>query len=342
MTVRQGGRVVGLAAFGAATVRRRGLIVSRGLYLNETGRKQHDALAVEINGILCEPDQADAVTVAALDTLVRREEWDELHLSGIASNSAERDWAAPAARLGLTLREAARRPCPYVDLAALRGGGGDYLERLSRNTRSQIRRAMRRYEQTQGSIALTVARDAAEARAWLDELAALHQTTWTRRGQPGAFANPFFAAVHDRLVERATPAGAVELVRVTAGAAPIGILYNFLWRGHVCNYQSGFDYAADAALKPGLVSHAVAIRQYATRGFDVYDFLAGADRYKASLCTGVRDLVWLVARRKRLKYMIEDSLRTARNRFRTARPAAPSTKGNDPMHRTGPAVRGRA
>ena len=71
---------------------------------------------------------------------------------------------------------------------------------------------------------------------------------------------------------------------------------NFNHNGVVSAYQSGFDYAAATPQqKPGLTSHYFAIEAYRARGLAIYDFLAGADRYKLSLANSHRWLHWLSA-----------------------------------------------
>jgi CelD/BcsL family acetyltransferase involved in cellulose biosynthesis len=90
------------------------------------------------------------------------------------------------------------------------------------------------------------------------------------------------------------PAGEVDLLRITAGSSTVGYLYNFIHRGRVYAYQSGFDYAgAGAHEKPGLTCHRLAIEHYLSEGMDSYDFLAGEDRYKASLANTSTDLHWV-------------------------------------------------
>ncbi len=313
LTIRRAGAIVGLAALGRATERRHGLLVAHRLCLNETGRAERDVLAVEWNGILADATCAGEVARAAIAFLVREVAgWDELVLGGIAATDDARDYAGFARAEGLATRLQARSPSRFVDLARVRDGG-DYLDLLSRNTRAQLRRAMRRYEAS-GPLAFTPARDTAEALAWFEEMATLHQATWTRRGMPGSFGNPFFAAFHRRLIADAVPAGAAEIARVTAGTETVGILYNLVWRGHVCNYQSGLAYTEDDnAMKPGLVSHALAVRSYAARGLTIYDFLAGDSRYKASLASDEAELVWLVARRRKLKFAAEEFFRSAKS-----------------------------
>ena len=85
----------------------------------------------------------------------------------------------------------------------------------------------------------------------------------------------------------------VELLRITAGGAVVGYLYNLVQAGWACAYQSGFDYpGAPANAKPGLTCHHLAIEAHRARGGLSYDFLGGADRYKLSLSNAERTLHW--------------------------------------------------
>ena len=168
-----------------------------------------------------------------------------LVLSGVADTTLE---AASAAGPVTILRSAV---APSVDLAGLRKTGGGFLDGLSANTRYQLRRSDRAYAAL-GTLAVQRAATAAEAHGWLDELATLHQASWTARGFPGAFARPFFARFHHALIERGMPRGEIDLLRVTAGAQVVGLLYNFRYRGRSLSYQGGFDYAgAGRHQKPG-------------------------------------------------------------------------------------------
>jgi CelD/BcsL family acetyltransferase involved in cellulose biosynthesis len=154
---------------------------------------------------------------------------------------------------------------------------------------------------------------------------ALHQAAWTARGEPGSFANPFFEKFHRALIRAHADSGAVQLARIASGDATIGVLYNFAWRGRVCNYQAGLAYESDNAIKPGLVSHELAIAHALEHGASAYDFLAGDTAYKQSLANDAATLVWLAARKPRLKYAVEEALRAAKNRLRPPSPAASVT-----------------
>ncbi len=275
---REGGQTLALALFN----RRRSLLGAT-LHLNETGDAVHDSPFVEHNFPLHRRGHAAAAAAclaAALHGLGRR----------VVLGGTDAAGAALARRLPGCAVTRQVRPAPYVDLAALRAAGTPHEAGLSANTRQQLRRSARRY----GPLAATRAADAAEGLRFLDALAALHQASWTARGQPGAFAAPFFAAFHRALVADALPRGEVELWHVAAEAGTVGYLYNFRRNGRVAAYQSGFAYPpGDNVRKPGLTSHAAVIARALAEGCDEYDFLGGGDRYKTSLANASRDLHWL-------------------------------------------------
>lgn len=269
-----GGRTLGLALFN----RRAGW-----LSLAESGDPVLDAPFVEHNAPLLAAGAGTEVAAALL-----RATWGAGGVRGLRLSGV--DPALADAAGGVAFRNRVR-PAPFVDLDRVRETG-DPLAHLSANARSQIRRALRRLGAA-GEVALERAGTEAEALAWFEAMVVLHQRDWQARGKPGAFADPFMPRFHRALIARAMEAGEVDLLRLSAGEAVLGYLYNLRRDGHVCAYQGGFDRAAaDGQRKPGLVAHVLAIGRAAGEGAALYDFLAGEDRYKRSLATGSRDLVW--------------------------------------------------
>jgi CelD/BcsL family acetyltransferase involved in cellulose biosynthesis len=185
------------------------------------------------------------------------------------------------------------QPAPFADLAAIRQAGGYVLGAFSTNTRQQVRRSDREFR-LHGPILVRREDTLRGAEQGLDRLAALHQATWQARGQPGCFARPFFRRFHRALIAEGLPRGEVALLDVSAGGATIGVLYNFVWRGRMLAYQSGFAYQpGEARAKPGLSCHHAAMRCALDSGLDVYDFLAGDDRYKRSLSGAAGQMAWV-------------------------------------------------
>lgn len=302
LCVQQDGQDRALALFG----QRRSRLAPNTLWLNETGDARFDAMFVEHNGVLCARGH-EALREASLVALLGGEgcvagtampvprfyrRGLRLVLSGVNSEMCE--IAARIARSHRTvLRVLRTEPAPYVDFSLLDAGPDGFVDHLSPGTRYQLRRSTRRYAEL-GPVAIRRAQSVEEAHAMLDELAVLHQATWTARGQPGAFANPRFRQFHLALIARGMPRDEIDLLRITAGDRLIGCLYNFRYNGRVMTYQSGFDYrTTHAHQKPGLTTHHLAIEMYRASGQHSYDFLAGEDRYKTSLANAAHTMHWI-------------------------------------------------
>lgn len=273
------GRTVALALFN----RRRRVVGPSVLYLGETGDPDHDSPWIEQNGVLTEAGREAELTGLCL----RAVRGHDFAMSGLDPSCA----AVVGRAVGL-VRAIRDQPAPFADL---RGVTGDFLATRSANTRQQIRRSDR-YFGRDGPMRVERAASVTDALAMFEAMAALHQASWTARGQPGAFARPFFCRFHRALIAAAESTGEVALLRVSFGDTIIGFLYNFLYRRRIVAYQSGFAYQPeDNRARPGLTSHAAAIGWAVANGVDFYDFLAGDGRYKRSLATGAARQVWIEA-----------------------------------------------
>ena len=293
--------------------------------LHTTGDPGQDVITVEYNGFLvareCDTGQGtDATENAAIRFVLQGGQGpgsriDELCLRNVSRTYAE---TGQDGRNGSALHHELvwSKPSWRVDLDAIRASGCSYIDCLSANTRQQIRRSMRLYER-QGKLVVTRARDVSEALAFLDGLKALHQPYWVGRGEPGAFAFPFFEAFQRRLIETCHPHGGVELIRVTRGDTAIGYLYNLVHRGRVYSYQCGFLFEADPKLKPGLVSHCLCIEMHEREGDRVYDIMAGENRYKSNLGSPGPDMHYVVLQRPTLPIRLEIALRSMRDAVRS-------------------------
>ena len=170
----------------------------------------------------------------------------------------------------------------------------------------------------------------------LDLLTALHQTSWRRRGQPGCFAAPTFESFHRDLIRARFASGEIQLLVAAAGDQPIGCLYNFVHGDRIYAYQSGFDYMADGRLKPGLLTHALAIEEATRAGFAAYDFMAGENRLKASLASHWTEMLWLKVQGLSAVAWLDRQLLDLKNRMRGSDP--PRGCANSPAQLTRPAA----
>lgn len=316
------GRTVGLGVLTLYVQRRNGLIVSRTLRLHATGRPQFDVLAVECNGFLLERGFEELLCLRMLDHLFEAEAaWDELVLDGLWGKPV---WPLPAEKVRMRVKPYANH---YVSLVAVREKEGGYLNLLGAKTRSRIRRSYKEYEKF-GPIGVRAAVDSKQAVAFLDDLKTLHQKYWIDRGEPGAFASPFFDLFHHQLIEDAFARGEIQLLAIDAGTRRLGYIYNFLYRGRVYNYQLGLDYdLCEKHNRPGLVAHTCAIQLNANAGHAIYDFLAGDAEYKQSLGTDVATMSWVVIQRDRLRFRVESLARGIRNRVRRGREGSTENTG---------------
>jgi CelD/BcsL family acetyltransferase involved in cellulose biosynthesis len=288
------GRVVGACLL---TIRheRRGPLALRRAYLNATGEHQ---LSSEHNTLLCTAEH-EASVHSDLVRHVRRRGADSLMLSGFQQTSAEairKEWPSRGFSDGFASDDR------FVPLATLRDEGTPYLSTLSKNTREKIRRSIRLYEEQAGPLTVEVAQTPAHALEWFDALRRFHDARWQSQGSAGAFSTPESVKFHQRIIGEHAVTGdnggelSAELLRIRCGPDVIGILYNLIHRGRVSFYQSGLQYTEDNRLKPGLVTHASAVQWYLDGDASEYDFLAGGPetaRYKESLASGRRSLMWL-------------------------------------------------
>ncbi|MGX9574039.1 GNAT family N-acetyltransferase [Mesorhizobium sp. f-mel] len=276
--------------------------------LNETGDVRFDRLFIEYNDILAERSLADATRVACLEALAHHLRYsDQLVLSGIGPDF-ELSACRTAGRAGLLTEVKAEDTARWIDFAKVRQKGGNYRATLGRNTRQAVSRAMRLYAE-RGPIAFRTVEVTSEALAAFDLLAELHQARW---GRKGAFADPSFRRFHEELIARGVPTGTVRISRTLAGDQTIGVLYNFVHDGCVLNYQSGFLYERDGRLKPGLISHILAIEDSIGRGECGYDFLAGYSGHKSHLANAEHPLKWIAIGRDNPERRIEAKVRGAK------------------------------
>ncbi len=301
---------VGAFFAGRHPIERHGMFRGRGRFLNATGDPRIDELCIEHNAVLLDPSAS--CTLADLVAAVPGG-WDELALPGIASTTF------PGCRLDEPLADHRvlideTFEAPFVDLAKVRAAPGGYLSLLGSNTRAQIRRAERGF----GELTIEQAKDETQALDVYRELLHLHRARWMRRGQPGAFADPWFVTFHERLIRERVAHDEIQLLRVRSGGATIGCLYNFVANGRVLFYQSGFAEQPNARLKPGYVCHAMAVQANADAGHDVYDLLAGRGTYKQSLATDSETLVWARIQRPLARFRVEEHLRRWKRALRGA------------------------
>lgn len=309
LTVRDQQQLVGAGVFGRTRSWPCPFVGPTTWRLHASGCQVYDDLTIEYNDLLVDRGQRTRVYEAASQFLLSdSRSWSKLVLPGLAPGSGLQSMVN-CLPPGIEADGIRRRTCYGVRLDALRASGADYLATLSHKTRGQIRKSMRLYE-ARGPLTIQAARDPAERLNWFREFVTLHQAHWQKRNCLGAFAAAGVRRFHEELLGT-SPEGSVDLLRVQAGTSTIGFVYALPYRGHVAVYQSAFHYEDDWRLKPGLVSHAMAVEWYRERGAAVYDLMAGDSRYKQSLGVPVGDLAWITLRRQGFYANVETLVRHA-------------------------------
>jgi len=294
------GRDMALGLF-VETVERRRKLKVRQMRLHETGETARDAITIEYNSLLCESGMEAAAWHAALHALREKGGWDEIVVGGATDGTVR-----VLKGLDLGMHRRAETSSAHVDLAGLRANGlrdaDGYIATLGKNTRQQMRRSMRLYAE-RGPLRIEACED---VEAFFAELGEHHEAKWRAVGASGATVNAEYMAFHRRMIADALPKGEVELLRASAGGEGFGWLYNFVSGGQVLFYLSGFRAEDDNRLKPGLVTHALAIERHLQGDATVYDFMGGTNRYKTSLGQPGPDILAVSLQRRVPVLMFED------------------------------------
>jgi CelD/BcsL family acetyltransferase involved in cellulose biosynthesis len=311
VTAQAGTLVVGLALIGecaAPTILNKRTRIAA---LHQSGVPADDAVFIEYNDFLLDRRFAAPARDAMLGYIsAEKDRWREFRLSGVMPAMAR-----AVTHRNLRHRILSDRLCSWIDLAKAPPGLSGYLAILSRNTRQQIQRSLRLYEK-EGAVNLTAARDTAEAKSMLENLCVLHQKSWRERKASGSsFVTPRLQRFAARIAEAGVADGSVQVLRASAGAEAFGYLLNFVSRGHVYAYQSGFAYRDDNRFRPGLVTHALAAVRAREQGLRGYHFMAGDGRYKSSLANADEHLLWMTLRHDDLISRAEDAARALKTRL---------------------------
>ncbi len=297
--------IIALAIIDIDNLKRRRIITSRTIALNESVNAEHN-MFVEYNGLLTRKgDEKLAWTQFLLDLAELAEQWDEIRLTNVPAECADE---AIAAQLNLRLVLDAENSPWIADLRDI-SDVDSIIAKLGRKRRWQLRRSIREYEKA-GPLSIDAAADIEQALAYFDEMGKLHSARWQRVGRRGAYARDNWVAFHRDLIARTFDLNNIQLLRIRCGERDIGFIYNFIWRGAALVLQTGFASEQQNILRPGYVSHLLAMQFNAELGTTHYDFMIGDSEYKRTLGqAGARQLS-VRLQRPRFKFAAEKLLQT--------------------------------
>ena len=173
---------------------------------------------------------------------------------------------------GWTEERRSDEPCHVAPLH-----GEDGLGAASRRRRSGWRYAMRRLGREAGAVELVPTGEAAAATA---DLVRLHGLRWRDRGEPGVLADPLLRGLLTDTAPELARSDLLRLYRLRIGGEVVAVLMALAGRRAHHYYLSGFD-PAHARLSPSATLVGAAMAQAHGEGVPAFDFLRGAEPYKA-------------------------------------------------------------
>lgn len=297
LVARCGNTVVGLGFMVRKFDRRHGVLLSSQLRLQHAGNQVDDQIWPEYNEFLVDERYRCELYPQLMEFLVSQYGcWDELVVGVLDEHSLEN-----FRHKNLMQQVIWEAPTYQVDLAAIRQTNNNYIDSLSRNSRYQIRRAIKK-SGAQGAVELSRAGSASDALAFLEVASVFHRRRW---GDDSGFHNPKFVAFHQYLIRQWWSSGVIEMLQLSIGGDVFAILYFFVFKQKVYFYLSGIDYDQNWIDKPGLVAHTYCVQKFIDEGYELYDFMGGDARYKRSLGQYGGKLVMASLQKRRTKFVLE-------------------------------------
>lgn len=301
--------IVALGIVVEQTERRHGIVFSKTLRLHQTGKADCDQIFIEYNGFLTHRQYDKAQLETALIGYINKHfSWQELTLAGIEQQQFSRFQQ----QLALPVYQHWSTATYGVDLCALSQAKISYAATLSANTRYQINRCLKLYQQ-KGEVKLVRMASPEAALASFHNMASWHIARWGDGPQQSGFVNAKFLQFHENLL--LTVAENVEVLELQVAAETIASIYNFIYNNKVYFYLGVAKPETSKQLKPGLLCHFLAIAHYQELGFSYYDFMGGEARYKQQLAQKQQQLLEVSFQRPLLRFRLEGLARRIKQQF---------------------------
>ncbi|HEX4143021.1 MAG TPA: GNAT family N-acetyltransferase [Pirellulales bacterium] len=248
--------------------------------------------------VLAAPGQEEDVADALADWLSRAaqtdgaDRWDVLALAGVEKNDPTLNRLV--AQLYEDRASVYRQPAASTWRIDLPATWPEYLVRLSKSHRKQIRRLERRVLDT-GDVTLHTATNVAEMREAWRHLTNLHQRRMQSVGQCGCFQSATFSAFHRDATSALFHAGLLRIHWLERAGQAIAAEYHLIGGRTLYVYQGGID--PDLLREePGRLATIATLRQALAEDFHGFDFCRGDEGYKAHWRATAQDMVdWRIA-----------------------------------------------
>jgi CelD/BcsL family acetyltransferase involved in cellulose biosynthesis len=236
----------------------------------------------DYTGFICLPEYQDSA-ILGFASFIKQLDWDSLHLENILASDKRTQLFLKhylPDEFDLRQRKLVNKNhgvdnyvCPYVDLPV---NWEEYVSNLGANTRSKIRRFLKRVDHP-GEFRVTYA-DRNTIDDDLDILFGFWASKWAER--KGKRLDSILK-LQRRMLMHCFESGTLFLPVLWKQNTPLGALASLVDEKHksLLFYIGGRDETVSSP-PPGFVLHAHSIRYAINNGFRTYDFLRGNEPYK--------------------------------------------------------------
>ena len=213
---------------------------------------------------------------AFTEWLSRNAKWNVCSLETLPENSLVAKYLLEHAQKSNWRMDSTLTPNFVIDLPPT---WAQYLSTLESAFRPLLTRYPRRL-QSRFSVRILRSERIEDIQDQLQTLFSLHQMRWTGRGEPGAFASADRRKFYFQIAEAFLHRGWLEFWLLSLDGETVGAQFCFRYNNTVSLLQEGFHpkYTAE---KIGYALRAHVLEETIRTGAQRYDFLGGADTYKA-------------------------------------------------------------
>ncbi len=214
--------------------------------------------------------------LSAIFEYLKKQGWDRLELHCIPERSATRDVLVDLCKSdGLSTVIEDEEVCPIIKLPST---WDEYLSKLSKKDRHELRRKFRRLEGV-GSVKHYVAEDDERLPQAMEEFLRLHK--WSREDK-AAFMTDAMQSFFRALTTEFVKMGIAKLYFMELDGIKVSATMCFDYENTLYLYNSGYD-PEFSHLSVGLLLKALCIRDAMETDKEVFDFLRGDEPYKYDL-----------------------------------------------------------
>ena len=203
--------------------------------------------------------------------------WDMLDLDGVAANDRLiTQLSAKLASHGASLYSQEGLSCWHISLP---NTWDDYLGTLSKNTRKQIRKLLKRLDSGERVCQIHVAKSEDDLAAIWPAFVAMHGRRRSEKGDAGCFAHAHFEAFLRDAASRLIAKQQLELLWLSLDGKPAAFEFQLVGDSTVFAYQSAME-PQEHDWRPGVAATAMTIQRAIASGKQGFDLLRGDEDYK--------------------------------------------------------------